>query len=109
MKTSTISIALSGKDQDRIPVEGFDVQGYFVHHSIRLPGFATDWTVSHARSGQNLGARFDKRKHALDFARDMAANYNADCEPQEMFTQFRARGNKPSCADLAKKNHALGL
>jgi hypothetical protein len=108
--TDTLTVRLSGMAQETETVNGYDINGFFVHHRITdNPYTKKMWTVSHAVSGMNLGAFFDKLKHAKSFAAAMATNYDASTDAQGLIDQFIARGSKPSVCDLAEQNKAISL
>jgi hypothetical protein len=109
MPHDTLVIRLSGKSQSTEIISGISIGGLFVHHPVCTctEAHGAMWTVSHSASGMNLGATFTKRKDAMQFAKDMAATYDVTVGAHELIQQFYARGDKPSCADLADRNHAI--
>lgn len=103
----TLTIRLSGKEQNTAIVNGFSINGFFVHHPYTdKPAFAALWAVSHSASGMSLGAYFAKKRDAIAFTNEMAAIYDGNCDNEQLIAQFRARGSKPSVCDLAEKYNA---
>jgi hypothetical protein len=108
--TDTLTVRLSGMAQETETVNGYNVDGFFVHHRITdNPYTQKMWTVSHVVSGMNLGAFFDKLRDAKSFATAMATNYDASTDAQGLIDQFKARGSKPSVCELAEQNKAADL
>lgn len=97
----TLTIRMSGSNNETETVEGIEVNGFFVHRNITNGCL---WTVSHSRSGMNLGANFTQRKNALSFAEELSNTYNGHVEAPELIEQFEARENKPSVCDLGEKH-----
>lgn len=95
--TETLKLQLTGNETET--VEGTEVNGFFLHRHLTCDYL---WTVSHSQSGMNLGANFARRKHALSFAQAVSETYNGHVDATELIEQFKARGIKPSIADLGE-------
>ena len=105
-RANTMELRLSGAGNRTETVEGKKVGEFFVHHPVSgTDALRKMWRVSHYRSGMSLGTDFSKLLDAVGFANDMNANYQGDCEPQQLIDQFYARGTKPSVCDLGEKWH----
>jgi len=87
-------------------VHGLEVKGFFVHRPSR-PEQADRWTVSHCKSGLNVGADFRHRKHAVAFAEELGTLYDGTVDEPALIAQFSARGGKASVIELAKKHKSM--
>lgn len=97
----TLTIRMSGAGSETETVEGIEVKGFFVHRNITNGRL---WTVTHSRSGMNLGANFTQRKNALSFAEELGNLYNGHVDAPQLIEQFKARAEKPSVCDLGEKH-----
>lgn len=101
---ATLDIRLSGEQGGTETVEGYEVNGLFIHHPVSGNDYVRKmWTVTHSQSGQSLLTQFDKLKSAKSFALDAAQVYDMHVSADDLLAQFKARGTKPSISDLAVK------
>lgn len=101
---TSLTVRLSGSAKGTETITGTEINGLFLHHPITdRPAFAKCWTVSHVQSGMNLGAYFEKRKDTVAFAKAVSETYNCHVDASQLIEQLKARGNKPSVADLAER------
>jgi len=108
----TLAVRLSGKEQATETVTGFAVGGLFVHHPVtdesKPKAWHDQWVISHSQSGMSLCCWFDKRRDAMNCAREIADTYDVTAAPKELIQQFRERGEKSSVAEIAEK-HGMRL